>query len=74
MMAHKRSHSSLEAHASQPNKSARIETISAATDALLSANARIVELEHQVQDLHAFIDANGLTRGRCLHAVPLDMA
>ncbi|CAD6580553.1 MAG: hypothetical protein ASARMPRED_000254 [Alectoria sarmentosa] len=61
-MAHKRSNSSLDAHGSQPNKTARIETISAATDAFQSANARIVELEHQVQDLHAFIDANGLTR------------
>ncbi|KAF6223717.1 hypothetical protein HO133_000560 [Letharia lupina] len=38
------------------------QTISAATDALLSANARTVELEHQVQALHAFIDANGLMR------------
>ena len=63
-MAHKRSNSGLDGHASQPTKIQRKETNSAATDALLSANARIVELEHQIKDLHAFIGANGLTRGR----------
>ena len=72
-MAHKRSSSGLDNHADQPKKIARTETIVAGTDALLSANARIVELEQQVQDLHAFINANGLTRGKCLYAVPPDM-
>ena len=70
-MAHKRSASSLHDPASQPtNKLARTETIPTATDALLSANARIFELEYQIQDLHAFINANGLTRSRYLYALP----
>lgn len=73
MMAHKRSNSSLDDHASQPKKIARTETISAATDALLSARARIAELEDQVLDLHVFIDANGLTRSKFLCSVPLGM-
>lgn len=68
-MVHKRSSSSLDDHASQPNKIARTKTNAAPIDALVSANARIVELEHQVQDLHAFIDTNGLMRSRCLYAV-----
>lgn len=69
MMAHKRSNSSLDDHTSQPKKIARTEPISAASDALLSAQARIFELEDQIQDLHAFIDANGLTRSKFLYAV-----
>ena len=63
-MALKRSNSGLDDHANQPTKVARKETNSAATDALFSANKRIIELEHQVQDLHAFIDARGLTKGK----------
>ena len=64
-MTRKRSNSGLDDHASQPTKVPRKETKSVATtDALFSANARIVELEHQVKDLHAFIGAKGLTRGR----------
>ena len=73
MMAHKRSSSGLDDHASQPKKIARTETISAATDALLSARARIAELEDQVLNLHAFIDANGLTRSKFLFLVPPGM-
>lgn len=73
-MAHKRSNSSIDDHASQPTKIARTETILVATDPLLSARTRIVELENQILDLHAFIDANGLTRSKFLHAVPPDMA
>lgn len=69
-MAHKRSASSLHDPASQPfNKVARTVTIPTATDALLSANARIFELEKQIQDLHAFINAKGLTRSRHLYAI-----
>ena len=71
MMAHKRSSSGLDDYGSQPNKIARTETI--ATDALVSANARIVELQNQVTDLHAFIDANGLTRSGFRCAVPSDV-
>ena len=63
-MACKRSNSDLDEHASQPTKVARTETNSAATDALFSANKRVIELEHQIKDLHAFIDARGLTRGK----------
>lgn len=69
-MAHKRSNSSLDDHESQPKKIARTETISGASDALLSAQARIVELEDQIQDLHAFVDANGLTRCKFSYPVP----
>lgn len=72
-MTYKRSNSSLEDQASQPHKIARTETISAAPDALFSANARIVELEHQVQNLHAFINANGLTRSKDLFAISPQM-
>lgn len=72
-MAHKRSNSSLDDPASQPKKMARTETIPAATDALLSARARIAELEDQVLDLHAFIDANGLTRSKFLFSVQPSM-
>lgn len=68
-MAHKRSHSGLDDHISQPNKATKIDTIPVATDALLSANTRITELEHQVQELQAFINANGLTRSVCLLTV-----
>ena len=64
-MARKRSNSHLGDRAGQPKKIAKTKTktISAATDTLSSANARIAELERQVQDLHAFIHAQGLTRG-----------
>lgn len=72
-MAHKRSSSSLDDHASKPNRFART-AISVATDALLSANARIVELEHRVQALHAFINAKGLMRGKCPYAVSPNVA
>ena len=65
-MAHKRSHSGPDDLTSQPNKTTKIDTMPVATDALLSANTRIIELEHQVQELHAFINANGLTRSGCL--------
>ena len=68
-MALKRSNSDLDEHASQPMKVPRKETNSAATDALLSANARIVELEHQIKDLHTFIGASGLTRGTSLNEI-----
>lgn len=63
-MARKRSSSGLDDLESQPTKVARKETNSAATDAILSANARIIELENQVKDLHAFIDAHGLTNSK----------
>ena len=63
-MTHKRSNSGLDDHASQPTKIARKETDSVATDALFSANARIIELEHQIRDLHAFIIVHGLTKGK----------
>ena len=69
-MARKRSTFSNNDHASKPNEVARRETISPANNALSSENARIAEPEHQIEDLHAFIDANGLTWSRCPYAVP----
>ena len=75
MMAHKRSSSHLDDPASPPKKipRTRSETISAANDALVSANARIVELERQIQDLHAFINDKRLLRGKCLYAILPEM-
>ena len=61
-MARKRSNSGLDDHANQATKVVRRDTGSAAADALFSANKRIFELEHQVKELHAFIDARGLTK------------
>lgn len=59
---HKRSSSGLEKDNNKPAKCARMEETSRATDALTSANARIKELEHQVLELHAFLNATGMTR------------
>ena len=46
------------------NNAARIETTSAATDALELANARISELEYQVWELQGLIIVIGVARSK----------
>ena len=71
MTARKRSSSNLDDLENKLNKAARIETTSAATDALALANARISELEHQVRELHGFIIAVGVARSKSACLTPL---
>ena len=63
-MGHKRSGSHLSDGNAGSLKYARKEATSPPSDALGSAHKRIKDLEHQIVELHAFINANELTRSK----------
>ena len=61
MQALKRSSSGVDIDITQSIKRSKLEDETSVADAFATANARISDLEQQVKDLHAFINAAGLT-------------
>lgn len=64
MASHKRMHSDSLYDSAKPTKSSKVHDSPPPSDALEIANARIGDLEQQIQDLHKFINAKGLTRSQ----------